>query len=128
MQKPNGSYISVSTLRINHCICLYMDVSPQVQAAMDDWTAQLGGGPQRRDRPQGWRDGQDRYGNTTERQGFARPRGLAAEPYQVGGSGFRGLAFENRQVGLGKSCGMHTYCCVFWSVSHADLGVIETWA
>jgi hypothetical protein len=67
-------------------------VPPQVQAAMDDWTAQLGGGPQRRDRPQGWRDGQDRYGNTTERQGFARPRGLAAEPYQVCMLGFIALA------------------------------------
>jgi hypothetical protein len=57
----------------------------QVQEAMDDWTANLGGGgaPGRRDRPQGWRDGQDRYGNQQERSGFARPRGLAAEPYQV---------------------------------------------
>jgi hypothetical protein len=66
---------------------------------MDDWTEQLGGGPQRRDRPQGWRDGQDRYGNTTERQGFARPRGLAAEPYQVGGPGLCRACFCNLQVG-----------------------------
>lgn len=59
--------------------------STQVQDAMDDWTANVGGGgPPRRDRPQGWRDGQDRYGTQSERGGFARPRGLTAEPYQVG--------------------------------------------
>lgn len=51
---------------------------------MDDWATSLGAGPQRRDRPLGWRDGQDRYGQQQERTGFARPRGLAAEPYQVG--------------------------------------------
>jgi hypothetical protein len=55
----------------------------QVQESMDDWAAGMGAAPQRRDRPQGWRDGQDRYGNQQERTGFARPRGMAAEPYQV---------------------------------------------
>lgn len=57
----------------------------QVQESMDDWAAGMGAAPQRRDRPQGWRDGQDRYGVVQqERVGFARPRGLSHEPYQVG--------------------------------------------
>lgn len=51
---------------------------------MDDWAAGIGAAPQRRDRPQGWRDGQDRYGQQQERVGFARPRDLSHKPYQVG--------------------------------------------